>query len=79
MNRTKIAIAGLLILIIQGSCSTVPLTGRKQVNLLPESEMIAMGFTNYSEFKKEAATSSSACLAGGLIEHLSPSCSIGKE
>lgn len=35
------------------SCTTVPLTGRKQVNLLPESELISMGLTNYSEFLKE--------------------------
>jgi len=35
------------------SCATVPLTGRKQLNLLPESEMIAMGLTSYSEFMKE--------------------------
>ena len=35
------------------SCSVVPLTGRKQLNLLPESEMVAMGLTNYTEFLKE--------------------------
>jgi len=35
------------------SCSVVPLTGRKQLNLMPESEMIAMGFTGYSDFMKE--------------------------
>lgn len=31
-------------------CSTVPLSGRRQVNLLPESELVAMGLTNYNEF-----------------------------
>lgn len=45
-------------MLILSACSTVPITGRKQVNLLPESEMIAMGFSNYSEFKKEASVSS---------------------
>lgn len=40
------------------ACSTVPLTGRKQVNLIPETEMIAMGFSSYSEYKKEASVSS---------------------
>jgi predicted Zn-dependent protease len=34
------------------ACSTVPLTGRKQLSLVPESEMISMSFTNYSEFMK---------------------------
>lgn len=34
------------------SCTTVPLTGRKQLNLLPESEMISMSLTSYSDFMK---------------------------
>jgi predicted Zn-dependent protease len=34
------------------ACSVVPLTGRKQLNLLPESEMISMSFTNYTDFMK---------------------------
>lgn len=34
------------------SCTTVPLTGRKQLSLVPESEMITMSFSNYSEFMK---------------------------
>lgn len=50
-------VSALLIMLIAGSCSTVPLTGRKQVNLLPESEMIAMGFASYSEFKNEIPVS----------------------
>jgi predicted Zn-dependent protease len=51
-------LAVTLVIVLIDSCSTVPITGRKQVNLLPESEMIAMGFANYSEYKKEAALSS---------------------
>ena len=35
------------------SCSTVPITGRKQLNLLPESQMIGMSLTNYSQFLSE--------------------------
>ncbi|MBL7966621.1 MAG: M48 family metallopeptidase [Prolixibacteraceae bacterium] len=35
------------------SCSTVPLIGRKQVSLFPESEMVAMSLTNYSQFLNE--------------------------
>ena len=42
------------------SCTTVPLTGRKQVNLLPESELISMGLKNYSEFLKENPPSGDA-------------------
>jgi predicted Zn-dependent protease len=35
------------------SCSVVPITGRKQLSLLPESEMISMGLASYEEFLKE--------------------------
>lgn len=43
-------IAGLiLITIVADSCQKVPVTGRKQVHLIPESEMIALAITQYSE------------------------------
>lgn len=32
------------------SCSTVPLTGRSQVNLLPESNLVEMSLTSYDQF-----------------------------
>ena len=32
------------------ACSTVPIIGRKQLNLLPESQMVAMSLTNYQSF-----------------------------
>jgi predicted Zn-dependent protease len=35
------------------SCSTVPLSGRSQLNLLPESELMAMSVTSYGDFLKE--------------------------
>lgn len=38
-----------LVLFIQ-ACSTVPLIGRKQISLLPESNMVEMSLTNYSQF-----------------------------
>jgi predicted Zn-dependent protease len=34
------------------ACTVVPLTGRKQLNLVPESEMISMSFSSYSDFLK---------------------------
>jgi predicted Zn-dependent protease len=34
------------------SCATVPITGRKQVHLLPESMMSSMSLTNYQDFLK---------------------------
>ena len=44
-------IVGILTLFVQ--CASVPLTGRKQVILLPESEMMQMSLTSYGEFLKE--------------------------
>lgn len=41
------------------ACEKVPITGRKQLSLIPESEMIGMSVTNYTEFlakNKPAAT-----------------------
>lgn len=32
------------------SCAKVPISGRRQLNLVPESEMMAMSFTAYKEF-----------------------------
>lgn len=40
------------------SCSTVPFTNRQQLNLLPESQMVAMALTSYDEFLKENKLSS---------------------
>ena len=47
----------VLLLIIQ-ACSIVPFTGRKQLSLVPESEMIAMGLASYQEFMKANPVSS---------------------
>jgi predicted Zn-dependent protease len=35
------------------SCSTVPLTGRSQLNMIPDSEMLAMSYQQYDEFLKQ--------------------------
>jgi predicted Zn-dependent protease len=40
------------------SCATVPITGRKQVNLLPEATMVQMGLASYTEFLEENPLSS---------------------
>lgn len=34
-------------------CSTVPLTGRSQLNLLPEADMVQMSLTSYDQFLSE--------------------------
>lgn len=44
---TLIALSGLAYAV---SCTRVPITNRRQVNLVPESEMIGMSLTAYSDF-----------------------------
>jgi predicted Zn-dependent protease len=39
------------------SCSTVPMTGRSQLNMISDSEMLAMSFQQYDQFLKENPTS----------------------
>ena len=34
------------------SCSTVPITGRSQLNLIPDNEMLSMSFQQYDQFLK---------------------------
>ena len=41
-----------LILVTVVACSTVPLTGRRQLSLVPESDMMALSFTEYDKFIK---------------------------
>ncbi len=43
--------AGALLLTL--ACSKVPVSGRKQVNLLPESELMSMSLTDYRQFMNE--------------------------
>ncbi len=46
----SLGLAGALVF---NSCSTVPITGRQQFNLIPESQLMAMSLTNYDEFLQE--------------------------
>jgi predicted Zn-dependent protease len=54
MKKIKnILIVLFFIAVLLNGCSTVPLTGRRQVSFVPESEMVSMGLTNYQTFMKE--------------------------
>jgi hypothetical protein len=37
-------------ILLFNNCSRVPITNRKQILLLPESELVSMGITNYRGF-----------------------------
>lgn len=57
MYKIKSFVTGLSAILISSalfhSCSTVPIIGRKQMNLLPESTILQMSLTNYQTFLKE--------------------------
>lgn len=53
----KKIIAIVMLAIVVGACSSVMFTGRKQVKLIPGSEMSAMAVQSYSQFIAENALS----------------------
>ena len=53
----KIA-AFLVVLMLFVACKTVPFTGRKQVNFMPNSQLFPMAFAQYDSFLKENKLSS---------------------
>ena len=56
LRLTFIALAFLLL----SRCATVPLTGRHQLILFPEDQMVSMSLTSYSSFLKENKLSTDA-------------------
>jgi predicted Zn-dependent protease len=61
MNKSfKFLIAFLSLQLLLIACSTVPLTGRKQLNMIPSSEMLAMSFQQYDQFLTENPLSKNA-------------------
>ncbi|AMM52539.1 peptidase M48 [Rufibacter sp. DG15C] len=59
MNTLKTAILSLTVLLTVG-CSTVPITGRRQLSLVSDQEVIAMSFQAYDETIKQSKLSTNA-------------------
>jgi predicted Zn-dependent protease len=57
MKKVTIPLVCIIVGTILG-CSVVPITGRKQISFIPESEMISMGLSSYQEFMKANPESS---------------------
>jgi len=51
MKRSYLVMVVMAALLIT-ACSTVPITGRKQLSLIPQSEMLSMSYQQYDEFLK---------------------------
>ncbi|MFC2061587.1 M48 family metallopeptidase [Elusimicrobiota bacterium] len=54
-----ITFSGLIAVFLAG-CATVPLTGRRQMNLIPSSQMSSMGASNYKSFLSQVKLSKDA-------------------
>jgi len=50
--RKQLILTMPIILILAIACSTVPITGRQQLSIIPESQINAMSFSQYDEFIK---------------------------
>lgn len=50
----------IFISLVAVQCATVPVTGRKQLLIMPESEMVQMSLTSYDSFLKENQLSKDA-------------------
>lgn len=53
MSRRTRAFAIIACLLLLSACSTVPITGRSQLNLIPGSSMLSMSLQQYDQFLKE--------------------------
>jgi predicted Zn-dependent protease len=49
-------------------CATVPYTGRSQLNLLPDDQMLTMGIQSYGEVLSQSQVSSNAAATASLNE-----------
>ncbi len=66
--KTAFAIAALLIALGTG-CSTVPLTGRSQLNLVSASQEMQLGLSSFDQLKKETPISSDQA-ANALLQRV---------
>jgi len=60
----------ILLFIFSLSCSKVPITGRKQLNMLPETTLMDMSLTNYKTFLNENKVASSSSSDAQLVKNV---------
>jgi predicted Zn-dependent protease len=63
----RLALALVLVLLGGVACETVPLTGRSQILLLPESSELSMGLSSYEEVLKKSKVSADPTLNAQLL------------
>jgi len=54
MTRTQLKLISIIgVILLAFSCTTVPITERRQLNLIPASSMLSMSFQQYDQFLQE--------------------------
>jgi predicted Zn-dependent protease len=56
--KSPLTVTVIIILILAVACTTVPLTGRRQLSLIPESDVMTLSLTEYGKFLKANKISS---------------------
>jgi predicted Zn-dependent protease len=60
MIATRTWILAAAVAMVMAACSSVPITGRRQLNLIPASTMLATSYQQYGDFLKANPASSNA-------------------
>lgn len=68
MNRIKITVIATLLAIGIGSCSTVAISGRNRIDLVPDAQVLSTSFAQYAEFISKAPKSKDAKQTQRVIE-----------
>lgn len=58
--RIRLILALLAVSVLVASCATVPITGRRQLSLIPESQMLSMSYKEYDSFLESNKVSDDA-------------------
>jgi len=53
MQRKRLRTVWLLVLLLAAACSTVPITGRQQLNLIPQDTIMSMSAQQYNQFLEQ--------------------------
>ncbi|AHM58993.1 peptidase m48 ste24p [Flammeovirgaceae bacterium 311] len=57
MKRSILTLITAVLMAVVSSCSTVPLTGRRQLSLVPDSQILPMSFQQYQQVMSESKLS----------------------
>lgn len=60
MTRAAFVVCGAAVFMLMAGCATVPITGRRQLSLVPQSDLIGMAAKDYEHFISESTVSADA-------------------